>query len=153
MNVSTLVHDLRQTSKFRSKAPSQRHVTVYHPRGLEKYERDMASALTASPYSSQAPAFARTPQLPPSPPAEDPNAKCTLPSIQSLIGMADEPATTDLEPQRKSFCPGGTGVETAMPPLTCHSQRKPKDPSLNRNFKAIPSRPPIFDRRIKVIPA
>lgn len=103
MNVSTLVHDIRQTSKFRSKAPSQRHITVYHPRGLETYERDMASALTASPYSNQAPAYARKPRPPPSPPAEDPNAKCTLPSIQSLIGMADDPVTTDLEPQRKSF--------------------------------------------------
>lgn len=105
MNVSKLVHDIRQTSKFRSIPPSQRHITVYHPRGLESYGRDMASALTASPYSSQATPFARAPQPPPSPPAEDPNTKCTLPSIQSLIGMASDPATTDLEQQRKSLDP------------------------------------------------
>ena len=46
----------------------------------------MASALTASPYISQSPVYTRSPQPPPSPPA-DPNTSRTLPSIQSLIGM------------------------------------------------------------------
>ncbi|KAI4112895.1 MAG: hypothetical protein LQ345_006025 [Seirophora villosa] len=52
----------------------------------------MASALTANLYSGQPPVFARTPRHPPSPPVEDFHSKCTLPSIQSLIGvMADSP--------------------------------------------------------------
>ena len=48
----------------------------------------MASVLTASPFQNQPPVFTQSPQPPPSPPVEDPNSKCTLPSIQSLIGMA-----------------------------------------------------------------
>ena len=56
------------------------------------FEQDMASALTATPYpnqqSSKTLIYPRSPEFPPSPPLEEGNS-CTLPSISSLIGMAD----------------------------------------------------------------
>lgn len=64
----------------------------------------MASALTASP-QTQPPVYARSPQRPPSPPVEDPTSKCTLPSIQSLIGMADVPTSTQEQQGRETFFP------------------------------------------------
>ncbi len=152
MNVSKLVHDKRQTSKGRAEASAQKPITEDHPRGLESYGRDMASALTASPYSSQAPAYARTPQSPSSSPAEDPHAKCTLPSIQSLIGMTDDPTATDMEQQRKWCAPTG---RWSRPPSHSDmpSQRKRRGRRLNHGFTGRMSTPPSFDRRITVIPA
>ncbi|MCJ1233241.1 hypothetical protein MMC14_001196 [Varicellaria rhodocarpa] len=59
----------------------------------------MASVLVSNPYTSQpsvTSAYSHSPQPPPSPPVEDPNSKCTLPSIQSLIGMADSSPSTPI---------------------------------------------------------
>lgn len=68
----------------------------------------MASALTVNhPYSNQVPVYTRSPKPPPSPPVEDPSSKCTLPSIQSLIGMSEAPASKS-EQQRKSCARGKT---------------------------------------------
>ncbi|KAL8932586.1 MAG: hypothetical protein Q9211_006232, partial [Gyalolechia sp. 1 TL-2023] len=54
----------------------------------------MASALTVNQYRGQQPLFVQTPHHPPSPPIDDFHTKCTLPSIQSLIGvMAQSPST------------------------------------------------------------
>ncbi|KAL8664794.1 MAG: hypothetical protein Q9202_002797 [Teloschistes flavicans] len=55
----------------------------------------MATALTANPYPGPSPAFHRAPQHPPSPPIDDFQTKCTLPSIQSLIGVMPEGASAD----------------------------------------------------------
>ncbi|KAA6414223.1 MAG: hypothetical protein FRX48_02586 [Lasallia pustulata] len=81
--------------------------------------------LTASPYNShptENSAYTGSPQPPPSPPVEDPNSKCTLPSIQSLIGMADgSPSTSrdqQTEPERQS-------VQSQPPQQGDNSQQAP----------------------------
>ena len=82
MNLSNLLQD-HHISKRSSKSASNQH----QAQSAKSYGRDMASALTASPYQTN---YARTPQPSPSPTSED-SSGCTLPSIQSLIGMADAP--------------------------------------------------------------
>ncbi|KAL9602034.1 MAG: hypothetical protein Q9219_002143 [cf. Caloplaca sp. 3 TL-2023] len=55
----------------------------------------MAAALTANFYRGQPPVFAQAPRHPPSPPIDDLHSNCTLPSIQSLIGVMAEGPSTD----------------------------------------------------------
>lgn len=102
MKLSNLVNDNRHTSKFKPSARSDQHIAVHSTQRPKSQRKDMASALTASPYSNPPPVYSRSPQPPPSPPIEDPNSKCTLPSIQSLIGMADVPASN--HEQQSKLC-------------------------------------------------
>lgn len=104
MNLSNLLHDIRHTSKRSSSSRSNQHLAhSFQNQAAKTYGGDMASALTASPFQNQPPVYSRSPQPPPSPPVEDPNNKCTLPSIQSLIGMADVPASNQEQPGRLFF--------------------------------------------------
>ncbi|MCJ1283061.1 hypothetical protein MMC26_002388 [Xylographa opegraphella] len=61
----------------------------------------MASVLLATPYSTsqstKSPIYPRSPEPPPSPPVDE-NSTCTLPSIQSLIGMADGKSVRGSQP-------------------------------------------------------
>ncbi|KAL8773478.1 MAG: hypothetical protein Q9209_001582 [Squamulea sp. 1 TL-2023] len=105
----------------------------------------MASALIANPYpySGQPPVFHRAPQHPPSPPIDDFHNKCTLPSIQSLIGtMATSPSPDDIQqlkrerdsplpppPTRQS--PQATDVRSqayGQPPVSIPSALPPTPP-------------------------
>ncbi|MCJ1231826.1 hypothetical protein MMC12_008505 [Toensbergia leucococca] len=87
----------------------------------------MASVLAARPYSTQPP---------PSPPIDDLSNKCTLPSIQSLIGMADS-STPSHEQQV---------AETEMQHQVGNSQSpRPQaygQPTVS-NPKALPPTPPF----------
>ena len=93
MNLSNLLHKDQQESRQQEPPRSSQSLPDPRARALHHHRKDMASALTASPYISKSPLFTRSPQPPPSPPIEEPNIR-TLPSIQSLIGM-DAPPPND----------------------------------------------------------
>lgn len=134
MNLSNLLHDIRHTSKRPSNSRSPQHLAhSFQNQAARTYGGDMASVLTASPFQNQPPVYSRSPQPPPSPPVEDPNNKCTLPSIQSLIGMADVPASNQ-EPPGRLFSPLR---DPAL--LSDHSQqRKTRDSLCNRSIEMAP---------------
>ncbi|MCJ1485037.1 hypothetical protein MMC06_005210, partial [Schaereria dolodes] len=96
----------------------------------------MASVLAASPYNNQAnPTFPHTPQPPPSPPVDDPSNKCILPSIQTLIGMADSPSS-----QNESERPPHQQLEGGF----SHDSRPyPYGLPTVSNPKALPLTPPL----------
>jgi len=85
MNLSNLVHRAQPTPSQQQR--SSQNFADPHRRLRHDYRQDMATALTASPYTSQSPVFTRPPPAPPSPPNDDLSSLRTLPSIQSLIGM------------------------------------------------------------------
>jgi hypothetical protein len=82
MNLSSLVHAGRHQSESQ--------ISQYNPRS----QQVMASSLVANPYTaqplSQNPSYSyiTAPQPPPSPPMDE-ASKCSLPSISSLLGLAD----------------------------------------------------------------
>ena len=82
MNLSSLVHAGRYQS--------ERNISTYSPRP----QQTMASSLVTNPYTTQPLAhnlsysYVTAPQPPPSPPVDE-TSKCSLPSISSLLGMAD----------------------------------------------------------------
>lgn len=82
MNLSSLVHVGRHQIEPQS--------SRYEPRP----QRIMSSSMIANQYAAQAPvqntsyAYVNAPQPPPSPPVDE-ATKCSLPSISSLLGMAD----------------------------------------------------------------
>jgi hypothetical protein len=79
MNLSSLVHAGRHQSEPQT--------SQYNP----KPQRIMATPLVTNPYTAhQNPSYsyATAPQPPPSPPIDD-ASKCSLPSISSLLGLAD----------------------------------------------------------------
>lgn len=90
MKISNIVHDGRHKSQHRH--PDSQTSSEAPSRAPNSTRRDMASALIAYPYSVQQPIsktlYSRSPNPPPSPPV-DLSSNCILPSIQSLIGMAD----------------------------------------------------------------
>ena len=94
MNLSNLLLKAQQNSRQGETPSSGQPFPHPQARTLLHHRKDMASALTASPYITQSPVYSRSPQPPPSPPIEEPNNLRTLPSIQSLIGM-DVPAPSD----------------------------------------------------------
>ena len=100
MNLANLVHHHRHNANKSAYPKPQQRIIACRTRAAQVYDREMASALTASPYTSQPPVYAQLPQHPPSPSAEDFSSKCTLPSIQSLIGMTATPAPKS-DQQRK----------------------------------------------------
>ncbi|KAL8735833.1 MAG: hypothetical protein Q9181_002681 [Wetmoreana brouardii] len=100
----------------------------------------MASALTANPYTGQPPVFHRAPQRPPSPPIDDFHSKCTLPPIQSLIGvMAESPSTDQLESERQSSLPPPPN-QTKNPSSDIRSQNYGHPPVSSP--RAVPPTPP-----------
>src|SRR5437667_8914213 len=64
----------------------------------------MSSSLVATPYASQSLGYLCTqpPQPPPSPPVDE-AAKCSLPSISSLLGLADGGSPKPSEQSQHSF--------------------------------------------------
>ena len=92
MNLANLVHHHRHSTEKPAYSQRHQHIVACRTRTAQLYDREMASALTASPYTSQPSVYAQLPHHPPSPPVEDITSKCTLPSIQSLIGMAETSA-------------------------------------------------------------
>lgn len=94
MNLSNLLHKGQQNPRQQDPPRSSQLLPDSRARPLHDHSKDMASALTASPYISQSRVCTRSPQPPPSPPIEEPNNLRTLPSIQSLIGM-DVPPPND----------------------------------------------------------
>ncbi|MCJ1430549.1 hypothetical protein MMC29_008467 [Sticta canariensis] len=101
----------------------------------------MASVLTASPFQNQPPVYSRSPQPPPSPPVEDPNNKCTLPSIQSLIGMADVPASNQEPPAEDERQPLQTQHRDGAQ-ATDHRSHAYGQPTVS-NPMALPPSPPL----------
>ncbi|KAL8953046.1 MAG: hypothetical protein Q9222_001096 [Ikaeria aurantiellina] len=98
----------------------------------------MASALTASPYPYSYPGqqsiYSRAPQHPPSPPIDDFHTKCTLPSIQSLIGiMAESPSPNSGRQQQPEV-----ERQSSVPPLPAQSKHPASDPR-SQNF----GQPPV----------
>ncbi|MCJ1409681.1 hypothetical protein MMC19_003763, partial [Ptychographa xylographoides] len=87
MNLSNLVHD-----NHRRLSPQPQPTQLLAGGGCRPISEEMASIMTATSYSSQQSpiktTYPRSPKPPPSPPGEDSSGR-TLPSIQSLIGMAD----------------------------------------------------------------
>ena len=89
MNLSSLVHGARQSAALQQSHPDH-GLSLNQTRAHQPYT-EMASALSANPYSNKQPVnstYTRSPQPPPSPPVEEMN-RCTLPSISSLIGLAN----------------------------------------------------------------
>ncbi|KAL8712072.1 MAG: hypothetical protein Q9225_006999 [Loekoesia sp. 1 TL-2023] len=103
----------------------------------------MASALTANLYRGQPPVFAQVPHHPPSPPIDDFNSKCTLPSIQSLIGVMVENPSTDAghqsEAERQSSLPPPPNQPSAQS-SDSHPQTYGQPPVSNP--RALPPTPP-----------
>ncbi|KAL8904675.1 MAG: hypothetical protein Q9171_006961 [Xanthocarpia ochracea] len=92
----------------------------------------MASALTANPYQYpvQPSGFHQAPQHPPSPPIDEFHTKCTLPSIQSLIGtMAASPSADDVQ-QRKFKLSSEPFTFHSLQPLTPDAVKREREPSL-----------------------
>ena len=100
MNLANLVHHHRHNPNKPACPPPHQRILACRTRAAQVYDREMASALTASPYTSQPSVYAQSHQHRSSSPAEDLTSKCTLPSIQSLIGMTDTSASK-AEQQRK----------------------------------------------------
>ncbi|KAM3078720.1 hypothetical protein ACMFMG_006586 [Clarireedia jacksonii] len=90
MNLSSLVHQGRHHQEF-----SQYNNT----------QVAMASTLVSNPYTTQAMvpsyAYVNAPQPPPSPPVDE-TSKCSLPSISSLLGLADGSSPTEQTQQQSS---------------------------------------------------
>ncbi|KAL8942120.1 MAG: hypothetical protein Q9216_001845 [Gyalolechia sp. 2 TL-2023] len=103
----------------------------------------MASALTANQYRGQQPVFAQAPHHPPSPPIDDFHTKCTLPSIQSLIGVMAESPSTDAgqqQSERQHSLPSPSNQ-----PSTQHADNHPQaygQPPVS-NPQALPPTPPL----------
>lgn len=127
MNLANLVHHHRQTPNkpAYSHQPHQ-HLVVGRTRAAQLYDREMASALTASPYTSQPSMYAQSPQHSPSPPVEDIASKCTLPSIQSLIDMPGTSATKH-EQQRKLLRHDETLPELTSAPAGAEKQQQQQE--------------------------
>jgi hypothetical protein len=91
MNLSSLVHTSRARyeparNDFISTSAPSRHPQVA-----------MASAMVGMPYTAHVShpySYISAPQAPPSPPVEE-APKCSLPSISSLLGLADTPTTQE----------------------------------------------------------
>ncbi|KAL8873289.1 MAG: hypothetical protein Q9174_001218 [Haloplaca sp. 1 TL-2023] len=62
----------------------------------------MATALTANPYPGPQPVYTRAPQHPPSPPIDEFQSKCTLPSISSLIGVMADKTSANSSPRSQA---------------------------------------------------
>ena len=112
MNLSNLVHQHRQYPQTTSDPSShnnrhqikQYRATPSHTSG--RYcGREMATALTANPYPGPQPVYTRAPQHPPSPPIDEFQSKCTLPSISSLIGVMADKTSANSSPRCKSSLP------------------------------------------------
>ena len=92
MNLSSLVHT--------GKHQTEHHFGQFSPR----FQQVMASSLVANPYTIQqlpqnpSYAYVNAPQPPPSPPVDE-ATKCSLPSISSLLGIADGPNEQNQQPQ------------------------------------------------------
>lgn len=95
MNLSSLVHAGRHQSEHL--------LEQYNPRP----QQVMASSLVANPYTGQhlpqnpSYAYVTAPQPPPSPPVDE-ATKCSLPSISSLLGLADGSSPQEQKPQQQS---------------------------------------------------
>jgi len=91
MNLSSLVH----TSRVRQEQARNNFTTSYIP--SRHTQVAMASAMVGMPYTAHVShpySYISTPQAPPSPPIEE-APKCSLPSISSLLGLADSPTTQE----------------------------------------------------------
>ena len=104
MNLSSLLHNGQKHSRQQDPPRSSQSFPNPRVRNLHGHRRDMASALTASPYINQSPIYTRSPQPPPSPPIDEPNNLRTLPSIQSLIGMDVAPLSDEQHCESSSHC-------------------------------------------------
>jgi hypothetical protein len=95
MNLSSLVHAGRHQAEHQ--------FSQYNP----SPQQVMASSLVANPYTaqplSQNPTYTyvKAPQPPPSPPVDE-ATKCSLPSISSLLGLADGSSPQEQAQQQQS---------------------------------------------------
>ncbi|RDW92508.1 hypothetical protein BP5796_01902 [Coleophoma crateriformis] len=98
MNLSSLVH------AGRHQAEQQQHFSASYSQ--PRPQQIMASALVSNPYTAQPMAqhpqyaYVHAPQPPPSPPVDE-ATKCSLPSISSLLGMADGGSPQDQAQQQQ----------------------------------------------------
>lgn len=94
MNLSSLVHERRNHQ--------QQHFSHYN-----NTPEAMASSLVSNPYTVHPMAqhssytYVNAPQPPPSPPVDE-TSKCSLPSISSLLGLADGSSPTEQAQQQSS---------------------------------------------------
>jgi hypothetical protein len=86
MNLSSLVH----AGRHQAEQQQQQQFRTYSTRP----QQIMSSSMIGNPYNTQpmsqnsAYAYVAVPQPPPSPPVDE-TSKCSLPSISSLLGLAD----------------------------------------------------------------
>lgn len=91
MNLSSIIHNEHRNSQSHSRhqaIPQFNHNLPTRTRKPSSYERNMATVLTPSSYTSPPHLYNHATYPSPSPPLDDSSAN-RLPSIQSLIGMAD----------------------------------------------------------------
>jgi len=131
MNLSSLVHAGRHQAEQQFQPyPSREHI--------------MASSLVANPYTAQplgqnpGYTYVTAPQPPPSPPVDE-VAKCSLPSISSLLGLADGSSPQEQPSQQQS-------QQTAPPkteyrPDSGHQHYGPSPVMASRG--ALPPTPPM----------
>ncbi|KAL3426578.1 hypothetical protein PVAG01_00087 [Phlyctema vagabunda] len=100
MNLSSLVHEGRY--QVEQQPQQQPFSNSYAP---SRQQQVMASSLVSNPYTAQPMAqhpqyaYVNAPQPPPSPPVDE-ASKCSLPSISSLLGMADAGSPQESQPQQ-----------------------------------------------------
>ncbi|KAK0109865.1 hypothetical protein ONS95_002536 [Cadophora gregata] len=131
MNLSSLVHSGRhQVEQQFQPYPSRAHI--------------MASSLVANPYTAQplgqSPGYTyvTAPQPPPSPPVDE-VAKCSLPSISSLLGLADGSNPQEQQSQQQSQQQVQT--KTEYRPDSGHQHYGPSPVMASRG--ALPPTPPM----------
>ena len=135
MNLSNLLHKGQQNPRQQDPPRSSQSFSDPRARLLHNHRKDMASALTASPYISHSPVYTRSPQPPPSPPIEEPR---TLPSIQSLIRMDVPPPNDEQHCESSSTC--NSMYETHQ---ICSGCRRPAKRATTARRRASKRRPSI----------
>ncbi|KAG0651717.1 C2H2 finger domain transcription factor mtfA [Hyphodiscus hymeniophilus] len=124
MNLSSLVHAGRHQQ--------EQELSQYSPR----LQQVMASPLQANPYNTQAHgqnspySYIAAPQPPPSPPMDE-ASKCSLPSISSLLGLADGSSPQEQQqqaPQKAEFRPSSGHKYGPSPSMSSRGALPPTPP-------------------------
>lgn len=133
MNLSSLVHAGRYQP--------ERHISTYNPRP----QQAMASSLVTNPYTAQPLpqnpnySYVTAPQPPPSPPVDE-TSKCSLPSISSLLGMADSGSPKEQPQQQQQTQQAAQQPKVEYRPSSSH-QYGPSPPMSTRG--TLPPTPPM----------
>lgn len=149
MNLSSLVHGGRQ--------PAEAYPAEAYPQYTPSRHQAMASPVVANPYTAQPLthqqthyAYVNAPQPPPSPPVDE-TAKCSLPSISSLLGLADGPPQEKTQQHQQGQWTVDRIKEAILTPTAPQSQIYRHSPAMSSRG-ALPPTPPMqsehaFDER------